>query len=293
MKLTYRSEVPAEWPPLTELLDYQDKVRARVKALYDSEAYVENFKVRRALWLGFEHEGERAETTYATRQADRVAMHLETFLYMLLQSDKTLPPTSEMPDFEYMVQEADAFESSNDWVSIPATSMKVGMTDPEHIEGLDRYFGWDNEKPRREISVHEFESKAQPLSNEDYAVFMKQTRRTHIPASWLLLPPESAELLKNSKLSNGASANGESFPNDHIDFINGKYVRTVYGPVPLRFALKWPVNASYDELEACAAYMGGRIPTSEELQSIYQHAERLKIAEADGILSRKISAVNG
>lgn len=70
-------------------------------------------------------------------------------------------------------------------------------------------------------------------------------------------------------------------------------MRTVYGLVPLRYALDWPVFASYDELAGCAAWMGGRIPTMEEAKSIYAYVERQKDIAKQSKLSNKVPAVNG
>lgn len=67
----------------------------------------------------------------------------------------------------------------------------------------------------------------------------------------------------------------------------------MYGPVPLKHALDWPVFASYDELVECAAWMGGRIPTYEEAQSIYNYVNRTKKKEAERKLGKTVPAVNG
>lgn len=76
-------------------------------------------------------------------------------------------------------------------------------------------------------------------------------------------------------------------------FIQDKCVRTVYGLVPLKFALDWPVFASYDEMAGCAAWMGGRIPTFEEAQSIYAYSDSLRREEAEKQLGKTVPAVNG
>jgi hypothetical protein len=76
-------------------------------------------------------------------------------------------------------------------------------------------------------------------------------------------------------------------------YLEGKSVRTVYGLVPLKYALDWPVFASYDELAGCANYMGGRIPTVEEARSIYSHVDGLRIKEAEQHLGKTVPAVNG
>lgn len=74
--------------------------------------------------------------------------------------------------------------------------------------------------------------------------------------------------------------------------MNDKAVRTVYGPVPLSYALDWPVFASYDELLGCAIWMGGRIPTLEEARSIYTYAEQQKERFTRSKLSNIVPAVN-
>lgn len=118
------SEIPDEWPPLDEILIYQDRVRAKVGRMYDSGKIPRN--VGRALWIGFEHE----------------IMHLETLLYILLQSDKTLPPTSVMPDFEADARQAEAARVPNQWFRIPSQAITIGLDDPEDNSGDDNHFGW-------------------------------------------------------------------------------------------------------------------------------------------------------
>lgn len=95
---------------------------------------------------------------------------------------------------------------------------------------------------------------------------------------------------ENSSTNGYGTANGVALPES---FLDGKAVRTVYGLVPLKHALDWPVFASYDELAGCAAWMGGRIPTFEEVRSIYQHVEAVKKEQAEKQLSQTVPAVNG
>ena len=76
-------------------------------------------------------------------------------------------------------------------------------------------------------------------------------------------------------------------------YLNDKAVRTVYGPVPLVYALDWPAIASYDELAGCAKWMNGRIPTMEEARSIYDYVDQLKLKEAGEVIASTIPAVNG
>lgn len=92
--------------------------------------------------------------------------------------------------------------------------------------------------------------------------------------------------------TNGNLVNGRCIEQVPADFMAGKSVRTVYGLVPLKYALDWPVFASYDELAACAAWMGGRIPTAEEAQSIYSYVDYLKRNRFEDKLGKTLPAVN-
>lgn len=260
------SEVPDEWPPLEEMLDYQDRVRQRVADFYKTGKAYNDAWAGRVLWLGFEHE----------------VMHLETLLYMLLQSDKTLPPANTIkPDFEQLANKSAREAVDNEWFDVPEQAIKLGLDDPDTAEGPLRHFGWDVEKPVREVTVKAFKAKGRPITNGDYAKYLNDTSHDQVPASWM--PVSAAN-------SHNGQANGDSKLHD---FLQGKAVRTVYGPVPLRFALDWPVSASYDELAGCAAYMGGRIPTVEEARSIYYNVDSRKKKEATRALGKTIPAVNG
>lgn len=219
-------------------------------------------------------------------------MHLETLLYMLLQSDQTRPPGIK-PDFEVLAKQAQEAAVPNEWIKVPASTCIEGMNDPENDEGPDRYFGWDNEKPKRSIDVPAFEAQARPLTNKDYARFLFQTGDAKLPASWVsgqLDTPKTNDNLQvngNCVYMNGAS------PRLTNAYLKDKSVRTVFGPVPLEHALDWPISASYDELSACAAWMNGRIPTVEEARSIYHFVDLNKNKHTDSILTKKVSAVNG
>lgn len=116
-----------------------------------------------------------------------------------------------------------------------------------------------------------------------YARYMYETQSTRLPASWV----ESSEASASDAL-NGPSG---ALP---AAFVESKAVRTVYGLVPLKYALDWPIFASFDELQGCAAWMGGRIPTFEEARSIYAHVYTLKKKkEAERQLGKTVPAVNG
>lgn len=221
-------------------------------------------------------------------------MHLETFLYMLLQSDRILPPPgTERPDFIQLADEARAKRVANNFHHIPATEVTLGLNDPENYSGPDRYFGWDNERPARTVSVAAFEAQSRPISNGEYAYYLEVTGNPSLPASWVAGKSVSNGL--DGTISNGVS-NGEIGDKGgevvSSKFLHDKALRTVWGPLPLKDVLDWPVMASYDELAGYAKWANGRIPTVEEARSIYQHVESQKEAP-EKVPSKLISAVNG
>ncbi|KAI9838758.1 MAG: hypothetical protein M1838_004529 [Thelocarpon superellum] len=276
------SEIPEDWPPLKELLAYQSRVRNRVRALYRPDAPPLSPRLGRALWLAFEHE----------------IMHLETLLYMLIQSDWILPPPARVqPDFAAVARQAATQAVPNEWFTLPERRVTLGLQDPEDDAGPDRYFGWDNEKPRREVVVPSFTAKARLITNGEYAAYLEHSTAKAVPASWTETAGADAHST-NGDTRNGVAAGTNGIVNGaahgaSASFLESKFVRTVYGPVPLSQALDWPVMASYDELARYAKWMNGRIPTLEETRSIYGYVDEHKAEEANQVLAKRIAAVNG
>lgn len=97
---------------------------------------------------------------------------------------------------------------------------------------------------------------------------MSETGKDCLPASWtILVTTNGVNKVNGHHAINGINGVNGDHANGHAvlqDFIHDKAVRTVHGLVPLKYALHWPVAASFDELSGCAKYMGGRIPTLEE-----------------------------
>jgi L-histidine Nalpha-methyltransferase / hercynylcysteine S-oxide synthase len=127
------------------------------------------------------------------------------------------------------------------------------------------------------------------LTTVQYAQYMYDQKIEQVPASWIIkaaTTPETADGYTKDQANGDARGLPDSF-------LAGKSVRTMYGPVPLRLVLDWPVFASYDELAGCAAWMGGRIPTFEETRSIYAYVEAQKKALPLSKLTNNVPAVNG
>ncbi|KAB8251826.1 Aldehyde/histidinol dehydrogenase [Aspergillus flavus] len=247
------SEIPDEWPALDDILDYQERVRSRVRSIYQIEGLAENRILGEALWIGFEHE----------------VMHLETFLYMLIQSERILPPpATERPDFKKLYQDARRSMKTNEWFSVPEQTLTIGLDGADTNDVPPTTYGWDNEKPARTVTVPAFEAQGRPITNGEYAKYLQANQSRRRPASWVLT--HSDENYPIPMAVNGSSVGATQ------DFMSNFAVRTVFGPVPLEFAQDWPVMASYDELAEYAEWVGCRIPTFEETRSIYLHSALLK-----------------
>ncbi|KAL4903802.1 hypothetical protein BDW74DRAFT_155441 [Aspergillus multicolor] len=245
------SEIPDEWPSRSEILDYQDRVRNRIRSTLELSGLSQNRTLGEALWLGFEHE----------------AMHLETFLYMLIQSERVSPPLGiAVSDFKKMFLDARENEKPNEWFAIPEQTLSIGLDCPEDSMPKSS-FGWDNEIPKRTVTVRPFEAQGRPITNGEYARYLQDNGIREWPASWIMTDQQDG-------VAHGSTA--------AEDFLTDFSVRTVFGPVPLKLAQDWPVIASYEELERYASWMKCRLPTFEEAKSIYAHAAHLKKAATNG-----------
>ncbi|RCH99832.1 hypothetical protein CU097_014817 [Rhizopus azygosporus] len=239
------SEVPkndSDWPSVKSILKYQQDVRKRVADLLNfwlseargaqSTAWIDTVirrrKPARALWMCFEHE----------------AMHLETILYMLVQSPNTLPPKGvSLPSWKFAAEaEADIIPLAEaSYINIAgAASVIIGHNDREEEDNNPscqkiQSFGWDNESPQREYkNQRSFRIQTRPITNGEYLAYLKDMGSSDIPASWL----------------------------KHGDQL---YVRTVFGPCPMAFAKDWPAQVSYNEASGYAKSKGRRLPTELEL----------------------------
>lgn len=239
------SKVPEkddEWPVLEAILAFRDRVRTRLRSVYErllsgdlSKAGISARKAQRVLWMTYEHE----------------AFHVETLLYMLIQKagedgGTRPPPGVPPPDWEALQiqwNRRKELESTQETkVTLGPCVVSVGHDDleaddyqSETLYGEEHEFGWDNEHPKRDLEVKKFTIERKPISNGEYHQFWSTKEGTKPPASWIV---------KDSVVQ----------------------VRTLYGPVPLSVARDWPLIASYEELNAYALSKGGRIPTQAELR---------------------------
>lgn len=233
------SEVPEkdeDWPTIETIILFRDRVRARLRRLYDDIATGKRVLTRniaRTLVMTHEHEG----------------WHVETLLYMVIQRAGfgTLPPAGfTVPPWEDLVRQ---------WASIPAPSTPGVLVGPATVilghqdsEGDDkspelsedvvgRTFGWDNESPPRAVHVGQFKAEWRLVTNGEFEVFWR-----------------------------GPGKDLVEMPKNWFEDEAGIKVRTVFGLIPIDIAANWPVLTSYDDLARYAEYKGGRLPTEPELR---------------------------
>lgn len=235
-KVHGHSEVPErdeDWPTLGDVLAFRDRVRDLVEATL------------RELENGLRPMGRRLVRTLMNMH-EHEAWHLETLLYILLQSPETrTPPGFTPPPFAQLAKQWAAVPKPSTPYAEIAGPVVMGHDDQEPDDFADgteltadpmHVLGWDNESPARTVDVAPLRVEWRPISNADfYAFWRAQDGKMEMPKSWVL-------------------ENGEV------------KVKTFYGPLPLAIAGTWPCLASYEALLAYAQSKGGRIPREHELR---------------------------
>lgn len=72
------SEIPDEWPPTDEIIDYQARVRARTRSLFTNGAAAADRKIGRALWIGFEHERKKLSSCLPYQLVLKSSHHVDS-----------------------------------------------------------------------------------------------------------------------------------------------------------------------------------------------------------------------
>ncbi|CAG8451069.1 12395_t:CDS:2 [Ambispora gerdemannii] len=224
------SIVPDKWPAFDSIIKFRDQVRQRLLKVYDDHHKNMSRRLARVLWMTFEHE----------------AMHLETILYMLIQSNNTQPPQGVVPP-HWETAEIDAPEAR--LIEIPGQTITLGHDDNEETDDQDPItlaFGWDNERPPREFNVASYKIQSRPITNKEYLDFLKATdaKADEYPSSWIQITNSSSQLMEYK-------------------------VRTVFGPVDMSLAKNWPVMLSHEHASKYAEWKGMRLPTEAEMRLFY------------------------
>ncbi|KAI8908613.1 hypothetical protein BC831DRAFT_494186 [Entophlyctis helioformis] len=247
------SIVPDEWPALADILVYRDNVRNRVRSLYASmaaSAEQPSKRMSRVLFMCYEHE----------------AMHIETFLYMLMQDPHVQPPAGVAPPI--LRPSAHSPIAKAAFVAVPGGSYVAGITDRE-ADDLDEslpppdVLGWDNEGPAHAVNVPPFSIQDRPVTVGEYHAFLasQQWPTALLPASW--------ESLADPTDGSASSVSAGS----------PRYaVKTAFGRVPLEMAWMWPVYVSHDMAAAYAAAHNARLPTEAEITYL-RHTQASSLME--------------
>jgi len=248
------SQVPSTkegWPSVNAILTYKRNVRNRLRNVlrrWEAEkrdkrqwmAVPGRKRYGRVVWMCFEHE----------------AMHLETLLYMLVQSPNlSFPKDLALPDWKIMSEseeppETRSYTKTCPIFSVPKGSVSLGHNDDEDSDFSDTgtaEYGWDNERPERVVPVDNFDIQVRPVTNGEYFEYFLNTKDGTTPASW-------------QKMDSGTMG-----------------VRTVFGLCPMSYAENWPVQVSYCEAKKYADYCGMRLPTEPEMMRFRQVAKGRKI----------------
>ena len=159
------------------------------------------------------------------------------------------PPGFATPPWEALAAQWDAAPlPPTETVQLGPCTFTLGHDDQEPDDLLPSLslavpgheLGWDNESPARAVHVGAFRVSWRPITNGEFEAFWRGPGkdRVEMPASWVESEEDGGEV----------------------------HVRTLYGPVPMRYARHWPCLTAYDDLAAYAAHKGGRIPTEPELR---------------------------
>ncbi|KAI5481354.1 hypothetical protein MNV49_004976 [Pseudohyphozyma bogoriensis] len=226
-----------DWPAVSQIVDYQRRVRERIRRVYEEESGRMTRRLSRVLFIIFEHE----------------AMHAETLVYIAIQAKLLNPaPGFHIPDFKSLSASWDraiAAEGSSRsaLLRFPSTTVTLGHDDDDRVDEMEDYephheLGWDVEHPRREVAVKGFSLSSTPISNGEYLEWVRS----------LEMPSQDAFL------SSWDSEKGSVFDEDIG-------VKTLYGLVPMEYAKHWPAAGSALQLGAYIKAKGGRFPTHAEI----------------------------
>ncbi|GMG32564.1 unnamed protein product [Aspergillus oryzae] len=176
------------------------------------------------------------------------------------------PPDIPRPDFIHMAEQAVRVRVENQWFSIKPRTFTIGIEDTDDDSALSPadFFAWDNERNTYEVSVQGFEAQARPASILDYAIYLvKTSQKDCLLVTWSTVSGLPDRSIASSPQSDPVIE----------EFIDGLALKTVYGLLPVRLALDWPIYTSYNEAEGYAEWAGARLPTLHEARSIHRQVE--------------------
>ena len=221
-------DVPDRWPPVREVIQYRDRVRAAVLESVDTALDREPTDPMdaggRIFSMIIEHE----------------EMHQETLLYMM---QRLAFPRKVRP--AWLPPYAPAAGRPGGRVAVASGTAVLGAAIDELL------FGWDNEFPRADMLVPAFHMDVTPVTNAQFLAFVEDGGYRR-PDYWLA----------DDWSWIGREAQRHPVVWERRD---GKLLyRTMFDLLPLETVFDWPVYTSLAEARAYARWRGGRLPTEPE-----------------------------
>ncbi|KAJ3250986.1 hypothetical protein HDU77_006197 [Chytriomyces hyalinus] len=240
------SKVPDAWPELTQILEYAERCKQRIRSIltaHEKQPQKTGGALARVLWMSYEH----------------YAMHLETFLYMLVQSPNIQPPKGflipvHLSQSNKRTAKPEPVPPSHlKAITLPpgTTHISIGHNDSESTDKTltsvnTHEFGWDNEHPQRQAAIPEsiLHSKllfqTRQVTVGEYRAFFIASKENEAlrPASWTE---------------------------------DGNFVKTAFGSIEISRCINWPVFVSGTQAAAYSLHASKqdgkhyRVPTEMEI----------------------------
>ena len=221
------SDLPSDWPPLSEVRSYVTTVRAELDKKLDNgtleqhSVQLDGVEMDALLHVAIEHR----------------LMHVETLAYMLhqLPLDKKVRQTGS--------KNLDTAPLIPRMIEIPAGVATLGLRRSQET------FGWDNEYEAHAVDVPAFAVDQYKVTNGQYLDFILaggyETRSFWTDNDW-----------------NWKTAHGISHPVFWRKAGDHWFYRTMFAEMPL--PLDWPVYVSHAEAGAYARWARKSLPTEAE-----------------------------
>ncbi len=230
-----------EWPTVTEVKIYRNKVRDMVNGLIDDLPLELPIKWEDPFWIimmGIEHE----------------KIHLETSSVLIRQLPiEYLKPNADWPLFEDFRSPA----PENKLLKIEDGTVKQGKQEPSET------YGWDNEFGLKITDVAEFKASQFLVSNQEFLEFVEDG--AYAVEEWW--SKEGWEWLAFSK---------SQYPTFWVESGNGFQYRSMAEVIDMPWS--WPVDVNYLEAKAFCRWIGAkkgkhiRLPTEAEYYRIYDES---------------------
>jgi ergothioneine biosynthesis protein EgtB len=223
---------PADWPPLSEVRGYCQRVRAML------DGWLRDFFESNA--PSSDRTAPLADGTLLHVAIEHRLMHAETLAYML----HNLPNAQKFPDVRAHTPSARKGEAR--MIEIPEGRATLGQPRAKNGEPV---FGWDNEFDEHVVKVPAFRVDAQMVTNAQFLEFLRaggyDDRGLWKPKDW-----------------EWKEASGIQHPVFWVPPAAGFTYRTMFEEILL--PLDWPAYVSHAEASAYARWAGKALPSEAQ-----------------------------